>query len=407
MARTTAPRRPGFKGLIVGGGVAGLEAMLALRSLAPELVQVELISAEHHFYYRPLAVAEPFGLGRVRRWELGDLTRNAGADFAVGTLASIDTDARQAHFTSGARVDYDALLVTSGARAQQVVTGAATFRGPADAESFRALLDALETAGGKHLLFAIPSGPVWPLPIYELALLTAREVEQRSADLRVGIVTSEPSPLALFGARASATVRSLLAERGIEISCSTYPAECAEGRLICMPDGPSFAADAVVAGPRLAGPEIEGLPVDRSGFIPVDEHGLVPGQDAVYAAGDVTTFPIKQGGIAAAQADAAAESIARLAGAELEPRPFRPVLRALLLGGEQSTFMSVELTGGSGDTSEVSEEALWWPPGKIVGRYLSPFLASLGVTEVHPEGEEDVLRIEIDEAVLHEIDWSR
>jgi sulfide:quinone oxidoreductase len=406
MTRTMTARQRGFQALIVGGGVASLEAMLALRALAPDLVDVEVVSAERHFYYRPLAVAEPFGLGKVRRWELSDLARGVGADFSVGVLAAVDTDRGEARLTSGAVIEYDALLIASGARAHQAVEGALSFRGPADAEPFRALLDELESRGTARLLFAIPSGPVWPLPIYELALLSAREFEQRDIDVRVGVVTSEPSPLALFGTRASATVRSLLDKRGIDLWCSKYPAEFTEGRLSCVPDG-SIAADFVVAGPRLAGQPIEGLPSDQSGFIPVDEHGRIRKREAAFAAGDGTTFPIKQGGIAAAQADVAAESIARLAGAELEPRAFRPVLRALLLGGERSTFMSVELTGGSGDTSEVSEEALWWPAGKIVGRYLSPFLASLGVTELHPQADEDVLRIEIDEAALHEIKWER
>jgi len=406
MTRVTAARQRCFKALIGGGGVAGLEAMLALRALAPDLVDVELVSAERHFYYRPLAVAEPFGLGKVRRWELGDLARTAGADFSVGVLSAVDTDRREVRFTSGAVIEYDALLIASGARAQQAVEGALTFRGPADAEPFRALLDELESRGTARLLFAVPSGPVWPLPIYELALLSAREFEQRDVDVWVGLVTSEPSPLALFGTRASATVRSLLDDRGIEVWCSKYPAEFTEGRLSSMPDW-SIEADFVVAGPRLAGPAIEGLPSDQSGFIPVDEHGRIRERKAVYAAGDGTTFPIKQGGIAAAQADAAAASIARLAGADVEPSPFRPILRALLLGGERSTFMSVELTGGSGDTSEVSEEALWWPAGKIVGRYLSPFLAGLGVAELHPEIDEDVLRVEIDDAALHEINWER
>jgi len=399
-------RQAGFKALIVGGGVAGLEAMLALRALAPDLVDVELVSAENHFYYRPLAVVEPFGLGEARRWEVGDLARRAGAGFSVGVLAAVDTDRRQGRLESGAVVEYDALLIASGARAERAVAGALTFRGPGDVEAFRALLDDLERRGRARLLFAIPSGPVWPLPIYELALLSAREFEQRRADVQVGVVTAEPSPLALFGSRGSAAVQSLLDDRKIDMWCSKYPAEFAEGRLSCVPDG-SIAGDSVVAAPRLAGPKIEGLPVDRSGFVPVDDHGRVRGHEAVYAAGDGTTFPIKQGGIAAAQADAAAASIAREAGADIEPEPFRPVLRALLLSGEQPTFMSVELGGGGGDTSEVSEEALWWPAGKIVGRYLSPFLASLGVAEVHPEADDDVLRIEIDEAALHEVDWSR
>jgi sulfide:quinone oxidoreductase len=406
MTQTTTARQRGFKALIIGGGVAGLEAMLALRALAPDLVDVELVSAEAHFYYRPLAVAEPFGLGKVHRWELGDLARTAGADFSAGVLAAVDPNRRGARLTSGAVIEYDALLIASGARAQQAVEGALAFRGPADAEPLRALLDELESRETARLPYAIPSGPVWPLPIYELALLSAREFEQRGVEVRVGVVTSEPSPLALLGTRASATVRSLLDDRGIDVWCSKYPAEFTEGRLSCVPEG-SIAADFVVAGPRLAGPAIDGLPSDHSGFIPVDEHGRIRERKAVYAAGDGTTFPIKQGGIAAAQADAAAVSIARQAGADLEPRPFRPVLRALLLGGERSMFMSVELTGGRGDTSEVSEEALWWPAGKIVGRYLSPFLASLGVAELHPQIDADVLRVEIDEAALHEINWER
>ena len=57
------------------------------------------------------------------------------------------------------------------------------------------------------------------------------------------------------------------------------------------------------------------------------------GAEDVYAAGDGTNFPIKQGGIACQQADAVAEVIAKAAGASLEPRSFRPVLRGRLITG--------------------------------------------------------------------------
>ena len=67
-----------------------------------------------------------------------------------------------------------------------------------------------------------------------------------------------------------------------------------------------------------------GLPGDERGFVPVDEHGRVPGLDGVWAAGDCVAYPIKQGGIAAQQADAAADSIAARAGAPVDPQPFRP-----------------------------------------------------------------------------------
>jgi sulfide:quinone oxidoreductase len=101
----------------------------------------------------------------------------------------------------------------------------------------------------------------------------------------------------------------------------------------------------------------------------------------VYAAGDITSFPVKQGGIAAQQADAVAESIAALAGAPVTPQPFRPVLRGLLLTGATPTYLRAEPAGGSGETSTISPEPLWWPPAKIVGRYLAPFLAEhVGLT---------------------------
>ena len=132
-------------------------------------------------------------------------------------------------------------------------------------------------------------------------------------------------------------------------------------------------ADRVVALPRIEGPRLPGVPHDANGFVPIDDHGGVLDVEDVYAAGDLTNFPIKQGGLAAQQADAAAEAIAAAAGAEITPTPFRPVLRGLLLTGLSPRFMRAEV--GSQE-SQVDTEPLWWPPAKIVGRHLAPFLAA-------------------------------
>src|SRR5699024_6223966 len=114
-----------------------------------------------------------------------------------------------------------------------------------------------------------------------------------------------------------------------------------------------------------------GLPADASGFIPVDEHAAVRGLRDVYAVGDVTDQPLKQGGLAAQQADAAASAIAHALGAPVRPEPFRPVLRGLLLSGVGAAFLRRAADGGS----EASFGALWWPPTKVAGRHLGPFLA--------------------------------
>ena len=49
--------------VIVGGGVAALEALIALRALVGDLVAVTLVSQDEWFVDRPATVAEPFGTG--------------------------------------------------------------------------------------------------------------------------------------------------------------------------------------------------------------------------------------------------------------------------------------------------------------------------------------------------------
>jgi sulfide:quinone oxidoreductase len=329
-------------------------------------VSVTLLAPEPRFWYRPLAVVESFGGGRVHGLDLAQLADTCGALFVVDGLAAVDADAHVAQTTSGAELEYDALLVATGARPAVAVPGAFTFRGPADVEGFSELLAAAE----RRIVFAVPGGVAWPLPLYELALQTASATP--SAELT--LVTHEDEPLGLFGAAATAAVRDLLERRGIALRTGTYPVSF-EGSVLGLTPGDGIAADAVVALPRLEGVPIPGLPHDSDGFVPIDANGGVSGLADVYAAGDAVAFPVKQGGIAAQQADAAAEAIAAAAGVSIEPEPFRPVLRGLLVTGGVPTFMRAELGGGAGDTSVAVTELLWWPPGKIVGRHLAPFLA--------------------------------
>ena len=109
----------------------------------------------------------------------------------------------------------------------------------------------------------------------------------------------------------------------------------------------------------------------------VDEHNRVIGLDRVFAAGDVTSFPVKQGGIATQQADAVAEAIAADLGLRPSARPFDPILRAVLWTGAKPQYLYGMLSGGHGETSVFSEKPLWEREGKIVGQYLAPFLDSL------------------------------
>jgi sulfide:quinone oxidoreductase len=362
--------------LVAGGGVAALEAVIALRELAEERVSVELLSSKAEFAYRPLAVAEPFGSEPIMRYDLLSMADDLGAGFHLGTLHEVDAKERVVRTTRGDELSWDALLIAVGARMGIGIEGAVTVKGPGFTGRFRSVIRELEDRRLRRLTFAVPPGASWPLPLYELALMTAAVVRTsglRKVELR--FVTPEAEPLELFGTQASQALRTMLDERGIELYTDHYPAAAEEDGLALVPreEGP-LPADRVVSLPRLRGPAIAGLPSDGGGFIPVDLHGRVRGLEAVFAAGDATDFPIKQGGIATQQADAAAQTIAAEAGAGIEPQPFRPVLRGLLLTGGSPRFMRAEVSGGRGEDWEVSESALWWPPSKIAGRYLSPYM---------------------------------
>ncbi len=163
----------------------------------------------------------------------------------------------------------------------------------------------------------------------------------------------------------------------------------AAGWLDITPGGQRLRVDRIVTEPRLVGPRLRGIACEHDGFIQTDAHGRVAGLDDVFAAGDATAFPIKQGGLAAQQADAVAEAIAASAGADVEPQPFRPILRGLLLTGELARYLRSDISGRAGDDSVISEEALWWPPDKIAGRYLAPYLSSQvgDALDVVPQGE--------------------
>jgi sulfide:quinone oxidoreductase len=363
--------------LIVGGGVAALEGMLALRHLGGDLVDIELVSPTSDFRYRPLQTVEPFGEDRAPSYLLSELTRPKGAHHRLGSVTAIDPEARAVRLAGRESIDYDYLLLAIGAQARDVIPGALTFWSGGSAQHVRGLLDDLGAGAARRIVFAVPPGVTWPLPLYELALQAAEHVDaHRIYGCSITFVTPERSPLELFGAKASAEVERLLLSHGIGLVTEAKPKSLVQGELT-LEGGDSVPAERVVALPRLFGPQLEGVPHDEDGFIPTDDNARVHGLGAIYAAGDATTFPLKQGGVAAQQADAAAEMIAREVGAPVIPKPFRPVLRAVLLTGELPRYMRTVIGDEQDELSAVASHAFWWPPSKIAGRYLAPYLTTM------------------------------
>lgn len=371
---TTHDEPTRFKVLIAGGGVAGLEAAFALRELAGDRVSLTVLAPVSEFVYRPNAVKEPFTRGYAHRYPLATLAAEAGAELVHDALDRVDVDRRLAYTTAGAELSYDALLLGLGAELGERYEHVTTVDDARIDEDLHGLVQDVEGGYVKRLAFVVPAPMPWPLPVYELALLTAQRAWEMGPELSVTIFTPERAPLIVFGEDASRAVAQLLSERGIEIVTSAY-CEIPKAKTIDVsPGGRHFEFDRIVALPELRGPTLEGIPQDGGGFIPVDEFCQVRGVQRVYAAGDATDFPVKHGGIAAQQADTAARSIAALAGAPVMPEPLDPVLEGVLVTGDQPLYFKAQLAGGHGSGNEVIGTPVPASTPKIAARYLAAHL---------------------------------
>jgi sulfide:quinone oxidoreductase len=378
--------------LIAGGGVAGLETLLALRALAGDRVDITIVAPELKFVNRSMAVDQPFKPQRVRGIRLQDTAAELDAQWHRGALDRVEHERRRAVTKDGDELQYDRLVLAVGARSAHEWTseGVITYHGGGDGPSYRLLLHQLREGRITDLAFVKPAGPSWPLPLYDLALMTASECAARGlSDAELSLITPEEAPLGIFGNPASAAIGRLLDDSGVTLHTSSYGVPDAPGWLAISPGGRGLPVDRIVTQPRLVGPRLRGIPAGRDGFISTDAHGRVPGLDGVFAAGDATAFPVKQGGLAAQQADAVAAAIAASAGADIDAQPFRPILRGVLLTGGPPRYLRTDISGEAGDDSTVSSRALWWPPDKIAGRYLAPYLSSQvgDAADVMPQGE--------------------
>ena len=346
--------------VVAGGGPAALEAVLALAEHGPA-IQPLLLAEGRDYVCRPLSVMAPFGRAPMRRYPYAVFER-AGVRIRRGSLLRVGAAERAVWTTDGARIPYDALLVATGAQQRRALARCLTFGGPADIERMHQLVTDVEHGYVRSLAFVAPPGASWTLPLYELALQTAERIEDAGLrPVETAVVSHERRPLEIFGASASALMENLL--------------RVARIRFVRSEDVPDL--DRVVALPGPAGHHCPGLPSDGSGFVPVDAQGRVEGVPGVWAAGDCTAFPIKQGGLATQQADVAAASIALSAGVRDRPlAPGAPVLRAMFVARGQTHFLMRRLDGT--DPGQASRRALWWPPAKISGDRLAPFLEGAG-----------------------------
>jgi len=261
--------------LIAGGGVAALEVMMALRALAGDDVRITLLAPERHFHYRPMAVAEPFTIAHAHRVELAQVAADFGADVVTGALDAVEPQERRVVTRAGTRIEYDVLVIACGTRVRTALEGAVTVDDRNLGGALRGLVQDVEEGYVQEIAFVAPAPAGWPLPLYELALMTAHRAFDMNVDVDISVVSAEAAPLAMFGSGISDALALLLSDAGIAFHGSAR-AELAHGELTLSPSGKRMRPGRVVALPYLEGPLLRGIQTDAHGFIPVSERGRCP-----------------------------------------------------------------------------------------------------------------------------------
>ncbi len=352
--------------VIAGGGVAALEAVLALRAQAGTSLPIEMVCPGDRFVYRPLAVLAPFVEMVPSTVELDRFAQEHDVLLHRDRAVSVQAQGRVVRTERGAAIGYRSLLVATGARRDPGLEGALHFTGLEDAPRLRHALEEIASGPRRTLAFVVLRRSQWVVYLYELALMSRAWLDDLGAvDADVRILTAERDPMEILGPEASELVRSLLAHAHVELRCDARVA-AVEDRALVLEDATRIPADHVVAESRIRGMPLEGIPCNSEGFVRVDECCGVVGLGGVYAAGDITEGFPKHGGLAASQADSAVTRILAEGGHPVNPEPFDPALQGVLLGGELVAHLQAR---------QANEPARpWSPPSKIVARHLGPYL---------------------------------
>ncbi|HET7051427.1 MAG TPA: FAD-dependent oxidoreductase [Solirubrobacteraceae bacterium] len=365
-----------FEVVVCGGGVAAIEGLLRLRRLGGDRVATTLVTPADNLLMRPLAVQDPFAGQGARDYPIARIVADTQSTWVKDAVASVDPAAAVVRMQAGRELAYDALLLAIGGREQRPFEHADAFTGRNADRTLHGLVRGIETGRVNSVAFVLPHEWMWPLPLYELALLSAARARSLSLDSRFVFVTAEGRPLKAFGRAAGDALERLLAEAGIQLHTGVSASVPAAG--IVSLGETSVEAQRIVTLPRITGPALAGIPAGTRWFVPIDDRCVVTNAGGrVFAAGDATDFPVKHGGIAAQQADTAAEGILHLAGLSDRPAPMRPVIRGMLLTGGQPLYVSAEVVDGLGWRSEVHERPPWPLEDKIVAEELGRYLRQL------------------------------
>jgi sulfide:quinone oxidoreductase len=321
--------------VILGAGTGGtMTANRLSRRFNPEEAEIHIVDRDDRHVYQPGLLFVPFGLAhadeivRPRRRQL-----RSGPVFHQNEVAEVSTERDEVLLDDGTVLEYDVLVVATGARLQPEETEGMT--GPGwnervftfyDVEGAVALQGALEEFDGGRLLVNLVDMPIkCPVAPIEFAFLADWYLRERGVRARSEVVLATPLDGCFTKPIASEHLTYLLGEKEIELVTEFSAGEIdGVGGKLTSYDGRELDFDLLVTVPLHGGAAyVERSPGlgDALGFVRTDKHTLqTPAKPNVFALGDATELPTsKAGSVTHFEAAVLTENIARyFAGQELD-----------------------------------------------------------------------------------------
>jgi sulfide:quinone oxidoreductase len=298
---------------IIGGGTGGtLVANRLRRRLSPEEAEIVVVDRDDRHVYQPgllfvpFGLQEPEGIVRSRSAQLRD-----GVEFRLADVDRVEVGENAVHLADGPPLDYDVLVVASGASLLYEETEG--LRGPGWGESVFAfytvadavaLRDALRGFAGGRLVVNMIDMPIkCPVAPLEFCFLADWFLREQGVREQTEIVFATPLDSAFTKPVAAERLGGMLERKGISIETEFAPGEVdgAGGRLVSW-DEREIGFDQLVTIPLHGGaPCIARSPAlgDELGFVSVDIHTLQSkAAPNVFAIGDAASLPTSKAGSA-------------------------------------------------------------------------------------------------------------
>jgi sulfide:quinone oxidoreductase len=296
--------------VILGAGTGGTLVANRLARRLGDRAKIVVVDQDDRHVYQPGLLFVPFGLARPT-----EIVRPRGeqlapaVEFRLASIDRVELDADLVRLQDGTSLEYDVLVIASGARLQPEETEGLT--GPGwgervftfyDLDGATALHAALERFEGGRLVVNLVDMPIkCPVAPLEFAFLADWHFTERGIRERVDLTYVTPLDGAFTKPTASQHLAALLAEKGVALvtEFNTGEVDGGGGRLVAY-DGREVPFDLLVTVPLHAGAAYvgrsEGLG-DTFDFVPTDPRTLQSSASPnVFAIGDATAIPISKAG---------------------------------------------------------------------------------------------------------------